>query len=146
MDNLPALIRSAKPGSKYHITDDGQLTRCGRRISNLVETHPLALDPEERCPHCGTAEDFEKISDLRGQEIKASHEAHMRQMKQIEETRQARNEARPALVDGLKQLLSIFTGAIEHKHYLNADNLVIPVLWKNQVFTIKIEVWNGTRE
>lgn len=146
---LPALIRSSKPGSKYHITDDGKRTRCGRRIESLTESHPLDLDENDRCPKCGTTADFELINDLRSMERRSEDEARKVEFHRIDEIRNARNTVRPELTNIIAGFLAKISEDDEitlYQHFLNVDKLYRFVNFNGQEFTIKIEVWNGEKD
>lgn len=147
MDKLPALIQSHS-GTIYHITDDGCKSRCGRRIDAFPERHALALEDKERCYKCGTAAEFDAISDARAAEEVAEHKAHLDKLAEIAAVHAARSAVRPFLVEEIKGLLNNLElrGDIENKIHLNMDLLRIPVTLDGQLFTIKIEVWNGDHQ
>lgn len=145
--NYPAMIKYFG-GKIYHITDGNNLTRCGRHIDMRPETHALALEDKERCPKCGSFDDFDKISDQRAAEELAEHKAHLDKLAEIAATHAARSAVRPFLVEEIKGLLNNLElrGDIENKIHLNMDLLRIPVTLDGQLFTIKIEVWNGDHQ
>jgi hypothetical protein len=145
--NYPALLKSFS-GTIYHITDDGCKTRCGRRIDALSETHALALEDKERCSKCGTAKEYDAISDTRAAEEVAQHQAHLDKLAEIAATHAARSAVRPLLVDEIKGLLNNLSwrGDVKNTAHLNLNELRVPVTYEDQAFTIKIQIWNGDHE
>lgn len=142
---FPTLIKSPN-GTRYHITDDGHKTLCNREIDALPEMHPLALEEHERCPICEKRGSYNRIFLARAAEEAAAHEAHERQMAEIAATREARNAARPSLVDALINWLAprlFLSSRVTHQ---NMDELKFLASREGQTFTIEIKIWNGKRE
>jgi hypothetical protein len=153
--NYPALVQSLSGKRLYHITDDGKKTRCGHKCSSLVERHPInvtemwdsktnqAYPADQHCERCGDLAAYEAINQARADENTRSHEEHERQMSEIRRLREARNAVRPALVEGLKNLLAGIADEGTIKHHENMDEMITLVNASGQTFTIKIQVWNG---
>jgi rubredoxin len=152
--NYPALVQSLSGKRLYHITEDGQKTRCGHKCSSLVERHPInvsemldgkTLQPypvDRHCPRCGELADFETINQARADEERQRSEEQQRIMAEIARIREARNAARPGLVESV---LTIFEdpGEVVVKHHENMDEIVSLAVHDKQLFTVKVQIWNG---
>jgi hypothetical protein len=152
--NYPALVQSLSGKRLYHITEDGQKTRCGHKCSSLVERHPInvtemldgkTLQPypaDQHCPRCGDLESFEAINQARADEERQHNEEHKRILAEIGRIREARNAARPGLVEGVLEFFEDRSEVVV-KHHENMDEIVSLAVHDKQLFTVKIQIWNG---